>query len=925
MAGANQIFLPYVQPGMAASLPGSATERLDPAQPSTATLPVTLSVNSETITKDIRLYGPGDVIGIDPDQIVRVEPKPRTTDFEPNYFPAIEFDRPDFPWLFTPAKADIQGRLRPWLILVVVRKQSGVVLTPAGNQTLPVLQITPPAKPDDELPVLAESHLWAHAQLTGADRSQIKTTLAQDPARSVSRLICPRRLAPNTEYIACVVPAFDAGVQAGLNKPAGDTLAPAWRSGNDAPSEISLPVYYSWEFRTGEGGDFEELVRRLQPHPLPADAGKRPIDISHPGFPMDPQPASGSPGTILGLEGALRGAGDTSDEWPDAVRIPFQTSLGKILSQFATESGDTQPVVSPPIYGFWYAAKSRPEWINDLNFDPRYRAAAATGTRVVQDQQEQLMASAWEQFGGLERRNQKRRQAQLSRAINERYYEKTFQRLPDETFIRIVAPAKARVVVEGGVSGQPAKTVLAQRLATSAVPPTVLSAPFRKVARPRGTISRQYSKAGVAGVHAVFELFNKNPGLILVGPAPVKGAVTIDAVTDQVATLPQTRPDVTGQFIFDTDPPAHWERMAATFPVMIANFRRAKLPGASIPDAAAKAHVDYLARLFTTVAAMSVFKPAPAADLKKNLLASLQPAKAVKAAIEPDQPAAPSTPVIDELEPVMAAPVFPQPMYEALRDLSQDLLFPGLEHVPPNTVQLLESNSKFIEAFMVGLNTEMGRELLWRGYPTDQRGTYFRRFWDRAGSDKPSPDIPPIHEWREHKLGTALTGQGHGLVLLIRGELVRRYPATVIYAVKAIADDQKHRHLSGKPQDQQYPSFRGRLDPDVLFAGFELSDEPAGWYFVLQEQPSEPRFGMDEPDGPAPVLETWDDLSWSHVAPSGLDEVAHVNVGASQLVPAKPDAAARAKWGRNSAHMAFITKQKPMRVAIHESELLSGG
>ena len=35
---------------------------------------------------------------------------------------------------------------------------------------------------------------------------------------------------------------------------------------------------------------------------------------------------------------------------------------------------------------------------------------------------------------------------------------------------------------------------------------------------------------------------------------------------------------------------------------------------------------------------------------------------------------------------------------------------------------------------MVGLNVEMGRELLWRGFPTDQRGTYFRHFWGNDGA-----------------------------------------------------------------------------------------------------------------------------------------------------------------------------------------------
>ena len=38
---------------------------------------------------------------------------------------------------------------------------------------------------------------------------------------------------------------------------------------------------------------------------------------------------------------------------------------------------------------------------------------------------------------------------------------------------------------------------------------------------------------------------------------------------------------------------------------------------------------------------------------------------------------------------------------------------------------------------MVGLNHEFARELLWREYPTDQRGSYFRQFWDVSGYQPP--------------------------------------------------------------------------------------------------------------------------------------------------------------------------------------------
>ncbi|MCL4258882.1 MAG: hypothetical protein KJZ53_10200, partial [Anaerolineales bacterium] len=76
----------------------------------------------------------------------------------------------------------------------------------------------------------------------------------------------------------------------------------------------------------------------------------------------------------------------------------------------------------------------------------------------------------------------------------------------------------------------------------------------------------------------------------------------------------------------------------------------------------------------------------------------------------------------------------------------------GLEHVPPNTIAGLVTNPRFIEAFMVGLNHEMSRELLWRGFPTDQRGSYFRQFWETRGRvPKPegdaAKDVGPIHAW----------------------------------------------------------------------------------------------------------------------------------------------------------------------------------
>ncbi len=60
----------------------------------------------------VQMFGPGDVIGIDPRHVVRTEPRPFTSNFEPNYLCGIEFDAPDFPRMFTPA-APNGDRIRP--------------------------------------------------------------------------------------------------------------------------------------------------------------------------------------------------------------------------------------------------------------------------------------------------------------------------------------------------------------------------------------------------------------------------------------------------------------------------------------------------------------------------------------------------------------------------------------------------------------------------------------------------------------------------------------------------------------------------------------------------------------------------------------------------------------------------------------------
>jgi hypothetical protein len=295
-------------------------------------------------------------------------------------------------------------------------------------------------------------------------------------------------------------------------------------------------------------------------------------------------------------------------------------------------------------------------------------------------------------------------------------------------------------------------------------------------------------------------------------------------------------------------------------------------------------------------------------------------------------------------------------MYEPLRDLGHDWLLPGAGTIAPDTVTVVLPNQQFIEAYLLGLSYEMGRELLFHEYPTDQRGTYFPQFWDTRGALTPAGlladpatlhDITPIHRWPAEAALGANTGRAPApppdqVVLLIKGELFRRFPSTLVSVVPAVIGPDGLRTLG---TSARHPIFSGRLEPDIAFFGFDLTASAArgggadlGWYFVLAEHPTEPRFGLDVDSadyGGKPVA--WADLNWAHLAASadelaGLDYIdlatplpdvsAVVTAAGDPAVAWHPGASAP---GANGADLAWITLRRPFRVAIHGADVLPGG
>jgi hypothetical protein len=934
-------------------------------------------------------FGPGDVLGIDPRHVVRTEPKDSTPNFEPNYLAGIEFDTPDLPWLFTPA-GPAGDRLRPWITLIVL----------AGAEYQPVPGVVTPLPAIDVLSVKALQPLddawnWAHTQVSGD-----AGLAASDVASVISRLLCPRRLDPETTYTAFVVPAFEIGRLAGLgmDTSAVHTSDPAWTSATGAP--LRLPVFYQFGFHTSDQGDFESLVRRLVPHKFGQEIGERPMSVD------DPMPGIPSAGTPLMLPGALQSIVATTSEWDDPARTQFQSAVAGLVNRVAPLVDDpaaSDPQVVPPMYGRWPAGvdsvvPNGTRWVDQLSLDPRNRTIGGMGTQVVQVNQTSLMASAWQQVAGIEAANAALRQAQLARATMTMLHIQLSQ-AQDTTVLTVTAPLHAKVLAS--------PVTVRAAIAASRVPLRLLSPAARRLTHPTSVIRRrQVALMGVrAGPGSLLAAVNAGTASIVPPIAPPGGLVPIEQVgnADGPAGHPWRRwfpltlraDTPAGEFTvtIDVNSPEPVNPVTVTPGLVAAVPPRPGFaltePGTDLPSAGPAAGGDsaeaalFRQALAPLAEAWAGVAPDPpmaseldAGALQATLLQRLDPAATVAARMQAQilvgerlnwHPA-------DSIREIMAAPFFPQPMYAPLRDLSVQYVMPGADLIPNDSVGLVQANHAFIEGYMVGLSHEMARQLLFAGYPTDCMGTYFRQFWDVSGyvpqpGDPADPqalaellkDIPPIVSWPlaeglgEHENRPATVPDP--IVLIVRGELLRRYPDAIIYAAKAVLDGNVRTIDDSAPT--LHPIFSGLLTPDMNFFGFNLSAAdakggteaaPQGYFIVFQQHPSGPRFGL-EPSADGPVTQ-WADLAWTNFgsAPAAPQEAAPALLppytelllasstmaqilGQRPLPPflsaddhpsgtaiTGPDAAYQ--WGSDAAQTAYVTARLPFRVGIHADMMI---
>jgi hypothetical protein len=936
-------FLPWVRRGLAGTL--TAVDTLAEGTPGRAALGVNLSVTraagaSLSIDQQAALLGPGEVMGLDPRQVVRTDPLPGSTDAEPNYLVQAELDRPDLPWLFTPARATTGDRLRPWLVLVVVEQGPGVVRArPAVSGGPPLLELRSEAEPARQLPDLAESWAWAHGQAILMPGEQLDGVLGAVAQRDAARLLCPRRLEATTSYLACLVPAFEAGRRAGLGLPADPAdeaaLRPAW---TPASTAVTLPVYFSWEFTTGSGGDFESMVRALRPRPLPPGVGTQRVYVGAAGAPF-PALAPDADGGEVELSGALVLPGSDPTPWPAATKAAIESALTGLLdvpARRVTEAGDSDedPAVTPPVYGQWPAAHptvpadaEQPAWLRTLNLDARHRAVAGLGEVIVAAEQERLMDEAWSQVGAVEQANRELRWAQAAREVRASLLRRHVAPLAPGQVLGLTAAVHRRLPDGGGT--------VAGAIAASALPDAVVTTRFRRTAAPTGALARRLLAPEQRELRPIAEGIDANALRTAVSGAAPDGLFGFASATPARPGVPAAVISAIAAARAETPRPAPSRLDTGV-------LRRKRVTGAmagrvasgfGLPATATVAEATQLrdAVLATATQVQAVVdvpadpqRPALGVDgLATAILDRLDPRETVLARVRarvlaPQRPPAP--PERDPLEEIQAAPVFAQPAWELVRDHAPGLLLPGVAAVPQDSATLAETNPAFAEAALVGLNHAVARELLWREYPTDQRGTCFARFWAPGGAD----DIPAIHTWVDGDLGAHTSEQADGrLVLVLRGRLLFRYPHTVIYAAPSDAN--------GRPDLSEgavaLPTFRGRIEPDVAFCGFALTLDQAlaapGWWFVLEEQPTAPRFGLDVASAfgaaAAPVNQ-WNDLSWGHLAPDA-DALAAITHLRADMQPPSPPSGPR--WGTTSSAMAAILAQQPVRVALRAADLLA--
>lgn len=779
------------------------------------------------VQADFELFGPGDVQRLAAGAIARRFPAPGASDAEETKLALVELASPDLPWRYTPAAAT--PRLRPWLVLVVGRRSPDeVVLRTDGRVTLgTAAQAAHP---------LSASWQWAHVH--------------EVDGRLIARVLAPINLAAQTDYVACVVPAFDA------------SGADAWTGA----SAVTLTCYDQWSFRTGPQGDFPELAGRLRKADLAAvqAAGGTPFGRAELTYvrrePGDP------PRVVLAAAGALRlppdpeAGADPADDPPEPV---VAAEVGALTRRVVTPDG--RGVVTAPTYDTPFrdadpsTAVDPGGWVDQARSDPRVRGAAGLGAWTAIEWQDRISDAAAAKAGDLATAGDRVRQVALGVEASRSLWRR---RVPADPVDRlaVLAPVLGRLPTESH------RTVLDEVSGrTPQLDRALLSSAARRALRP-GPARTALAQPGAARVGAVLAAANDCP-VDVEDPAdipndPHASAHQVgQAIEDAVRAAAGGDDDLVARVLERLD--VGLDSLAGLLPAVF----RALAPGPDgRPDpelleaflAGTEEYRDPDLVLWQWPDWMTEVVP-PEACRPLDLAAL---ATAVSDAVDPTVATPPvvrrvlsTLDGVTSIGPVEIEPELDLPLWSFLSRRSPDWMLPGAGDLLQDDVVGLSTNPAFVRALLTGANHQAASELRWRNLPLGTRWSPLRRFWQRTGGEL---DILPLRQWPgAEPLGSAALapgGRAAEAVVAFRTSLFRRYPATVVYLYPADASWQpppEGTPLQGPPARQD-PTFTGTIGDDVVFFGFAVPPSAlATHWVVLEEPPAGYRF-YHEASVPAP-------------------------------------------------------------------------
>ncbi len=663
-------------------------------------------------------------------------------------------------------------------------------------------------------------------------------------------------------------------------------------------------------------------------------------------------------------------------------------------------------------------------WVHRLNLDPRFRIAANFGVEIVEANGENYMNYAWEQIGDVLAANQKIRRLHFALAASTRMYQRhltTVSSVPQRV-LSLTAPVANRVlgssitvstlrstslvpevltstvfrrairsnarlmrllpltpsatrfnlidrVNAGAVTSAPPKTIpsgvptvngAAQAAVPKSAPPVVLGWLKQYPWLPYAVLIAAFILA------LIFAILIPIVGLIIAGALVIAGIylfrllrswATAEAASQAVSESGQTVASVaqmptSSNFVLSPPGSSFRPTLSGADSFTAARFKTA------------------LSDSFQLIAAgnQAGFRPPPVAlnltSISSTMLTSVDPKSTIlrRGLTTISLPPWIILQIGADFNEVMAYPKIDLPMYKPLSDGNVERFLPNINNIPENSITLMETNQRFIEAYMVGLNHDFAAKLLWREYPTDQRGSYFRQFWavdnyiDSEGKSETDIqeqlyDIPEIHRWPlnsalgQHNNRASSGSTSAQAVLIVRGELLKKYPNTVIFAQHAIIQKGLRQPDWCTPAEEKAPPRTKTRTPlysanpkdDIFFFGFDLTiDEikggntDPGWYFVLQERPGEARFGLGvSRSGPAQTLDevTWDDVTPATPVGQSLpaNSLATVALGSPDFThkTQHDDDQKIVSAATSAARWAYLLFRPPVMVAIHGDQMLA--